>query len=322
VLLEGPDGALAAYTGRQEPAMGLFALLAEQETSEGVRELGLGSERYVIVSAEMPGGARAFFVRALSEELAVVPTLRSAGARIIGLALVMALLVGVWFASRMARPVGSLAAAASRIREGAFDEPIEHSALVEVEEVNRAFEVMRDALALRIEELGAANRELEDRQERLGILQAELVQRDRLSAASRLLAQLAHEVRNPVASVRNCLEILRRRVDGDDEASVLADLAIYELLRMHELARRVVLSRPNLSRLADRLEKAGLLERRDSAEDGRGYDLVLTKQGRAMRKRMWPVYEGEIGRLFASHVSEAEARSLAEALARAVKAAR
>ncbi|MDX1492567.1 MAG: HAMP domain-containing sensor histidine kinase [Longimicrobiales bacterium] len=104
---------------------------------------------------------------------------------------------------------------------------------------------MRDALALRIEELAEANQALEDRQERLSVLQAELVQRDRLSAASRLLAQLAHEIRNPVASVRNCLEILRRRVDDDEEASELADLAIDELLRMHELAEQMLdLHRP------------------------------------------------------------------------------
>ena len=105
---------------------------------------------------------------------------------------------------------------------------------------------MRDALAARIEELRAANEELEDRQVRLSMLQAELVQRDRLSAASRLLAQLAHEVRNPVASVRNCLEVLRRRVASDAEASELADLAIDELLRMHELAERMLdLHRPH-----------------------------------------------------------------------------
>ncbi len=126
---------------------------------------------------------------------------------------------------------------------------------------------------------------------------------------------------------------LTERVEAALSAAGLPPLAWYDVLwelekagggrlRMHELARRVVLSRPNLSRLADRLQAAGLIERRDSAEDGRGYDLVLTRAGRAMRRRMWPVYEAEIVRLFASHVSEAEARTLAEALARAVKAAR
>ena len=245
VLLMAPDEGLAAYTGRAEPAMGLFGLLAEQPVSEDVRDFELGGERYLVVSSYLPGGGRVSFVRSLAEELAVVPALRAVGAGVFGLALVIALVVGVWFAGRLARPVGSLAAAAANISRGDFQASVEHSAVVEVEQVAQAFEVMRDALAQRIAELGEANRELEDRQERLSMLQAELVQRDRLSAASRLLAQLAHEVRNPVASVRNCLEILRRRVEGDDEASELADLAIDELLRMHELAEQMLdLHRP------------------------------------------------------------------------------
>jgi DNA-binding MarR family transcriptional regulator len=93
-------------------------------------------------------------------------------------------------------------------------------------------------------------------------------------------------------------------------------------LRMIELARRVVLSKSNLSRLADRLEDAGLIERQDCPQDRRGYDLLLTRAGRAMRKKMWPVYEARIKELFSSHLSVEEARVIGEALARAVKAAR
>jgi DNA-binding MarR family transcriptional regulator len=93
-------------------------------------------------------------------------------------------------------------------------------------------------------------------------------------------------------------------------------------LRMHDLARRVVLSRSNLSRLADRLESAGLVAREDSPEDGRGYDLVLTRAGRAMRRKMWPVYEAGIERAFSRHVTVDEARAIGEALGRAVKAVR
>ena len=245
VLLRAPDGALAAYTGRAEPAMGLFGMLADRPVGEDVDEFSLDGSRYLVVGAPMPGGGRVSFVRSLDEELAVVPALRVVGAGVLGVALVLALLVGVAFSSMLARPVGSLGEAASRIAAGDFDAPVQRSSVTEVDQVAEAFEVMRDALAARIAELGAANRELEDRQERLSMLQAELVQRDRLPAAARLLAQLAHEVRNPVASVRNCLEILRRRVDGDAEASELADLAIDELLRMHELAERMLdLHRP------------------------------------------------------------------------------
>ena len=245
VLLMAPDEALGAYTGRGEAAMGLFGLLAEQPVSEEVREFELDGDRYLLVSAYLPEGARATFVRSLAEELAVVPTLRAVGASVFGLALIVALAVGAWFASRLARPVGSIAGAAARIGRGEFDAQVERSTVLEFDQVAVAFEVMRDALAIRIEELKAANEELEERQRRLSMLQAELIQRDRLSATSRLLAQLAHEVRNPVASVRNCLEVLRRRVASDEEASELADLAIDELLRMHELAEQMLdLHRP------------------------------------------------------------------------------
>jgi len=93
-------------------------------------------------------------------------------------------------------------------------------------------------------------------------------------------------------------------------------------LRMHELARRVVLSRSNLTRLADRLEDARLIERADTPHDRRGYHCVITRSGLAMRKKMWPVYKAEIERLFSRHVTVEEARTVGDALARAVKAAR
>jgi DNA-binding MarR family transcriptional regulator len=93
-------------------------------------------------------------------------------------------------------------------------------------------------------------------------------------------------------------------------------------LRMHELARRVVLTRSNLTRLADRLERAKLIERADTPHDRRGYDCVITRAGLAMRKKMWPVYKGEIERLFSKHVTLEEARAIVDALSRAVKVAR
>src|SRR6266849_9123366 len=93
-------------------------------------------------------------------------------------------------------------------------------------------------------------------------------------------------------------------------------------LRMHELARRVVLSRSNLTRLADRLEDARLIEREDTPHDRRGYHCVITRAGLATRKKMWPVYKAEIERLFSRHITVEEARTMSEVLARAVKAAR
>ena len=67
-------------------------------------------------------------------------------------------------------------------------------------------------------------------------------------------------------------------------------------LRMHELAEMTVISRSNLTRLVDRLEAAGLVARERAEEDRRGAFAVLTVQGRAMRKKMWPVYAAAIKR--------------------------
>lgn len=87
-------------------------------------------------------------------------------------------------------------------------------------------------------------------------------------------------------------------------------------LRMHELAVRIVLSRPNLTRLADRLEKEGLLTRAASTDDRRGYYCVITRAGRDLRRKMWTVYAAQIDALFAQHISEQEAETMAAALER------
>jgi len=87
-------------------------------------------------------------------------------------------------------------------------------------------------------------------------------------------------------------------------------------LRMNELAAQVVLSRSNLTRLVDRLEDAGLVQRERSADDRRGAYAVLTSAGKAMRKGMWPVYQTAIRELFEAGVSEAEAATMGRALRR------
>jgi DNA-binding MarR family transcriptional regulator len=93
-------------------------------------------------------------------------------------------------------------------------------------------------------------------------------------------------------------------------------------LRMHELADKTVITRSNLTRLVDRLEAAGLVTRERAAEDRRGAFAVLTAEGRAMRRKMWPVYADAIRELFEAHVSEGEAATLAGALRRVLDAAR
>jgi signal transduction histidine kinase len=245
VVIFRSDGRVVSTAGDSTAAGALARRLAALPPTDSVRSLGVAGETYLASTVPWDEGVTVAFARSLERELALLPDLRRTAFVSTGVALAVALLVGTLFAQRVARPVESLAGAADRFAGGDVDAPLPRSSLTEVSRVAQAFGSMRRSLALRLEELEAANRELEERQERLSLLQSELVQRERVAATGRILAQLAHEIRNPVASVRNCLEVVRRKGDLRGEALEFADMAVDELLRMHELAERMLdLHRP------------------------------------------------------------------------------
>lgn len=211
----------------------------------GVREVSAGDARYLVISARLSDAGWAVFARSVDQELAVLPALRRTASVAAAGAVLIALLVGFWTALRVSQPVRQLANAAQAFGEGQFDVALPHSRIAEVATVAARFDEMRRALQARIIELRETNAALTDRGARLAALQSDLLHRERLAAAGRLVAQLAHEIRNPVASLRNCLEVVKRRMAHDPEGAAFADLAINELLRMHELAEQMLdLSRP------------------------------------------------------------------------------
>ncbi|HEX9887812.1 MAG TPA: HAMP domain-containing sensor histidine kinase [Longimicrobiales bacterium] len=249
VTILGRDGALVAST--LDPAQA--SLLAGAATSAGgrdvtdkVREVAVAGAATWIAAAPVADAGTVLFSRTVAEELAALPGMRREALLAGLLTLVLALGVGFLVAATLARPVRGLAEAASRVSEGDFEAPIPVSRVEEVDRLGTAFRIMRESLRRRLGELADANRELEDRQRRLAELQTELIRQDRLASSARMAAELAHEIRNPVANVRNCLEVVRRGLpDGWEEGARFADMAIDELLRMHELAEQLLdLNRP------------------------------------------------------------------------------
>ncbi|WP_245303531.1 MarR family winged helix-turn-helix transcriptional regulator [Pseudorhodoplanes sinuspersici] len=85
-------------------------------------------------------------------------------------------------------------------------------------------------------------------------------------------------------------------------------------LRPLEIERQILIAQSNISRLIDRLEEKGYVERRPCEDDGRGQRVVITSAGRDMRKRMWPVYGKAITDAVGKHLSEREALSIAALL--------
>ena len=77
-------------------------------------------------------------------------------------------------------------------------------------------------------------------------------------------------------------------------------------LRMHDLASRVLLSRSGLTRLVDRLERDGLVERKSCESDARGAFAVLTPVGREKLTAARRTHLRGVRRHFLEHLTDEE----------------
>lgn len=221
------------------------AVAASADLRGTPHEIGTGSGRLLVTWAPLGTSAAVAFVRVVADELAVVPSLTHLAVTLATVSLVGALLLGVWLTTQVTKPVRQLSDAAHAFAAGTNDVPLPASRFDDIAVVSRAFSDMRDTLAARLADLERANQSLSDHATRLSALQNDLMQRQRLDAVNRMVVQLAHEVRNPIASLRNLLELIRRRATDDESTARYAEIAIDELLRMHELAERMLdINRP------------------------------------------------------------------------------
>ena len=83
-------------------------------------------------------------------------------------------------------------------------------------------------------------------------------------------------------------------------------------LRMTELADLVLLSPSGLSRLVDRLEGEGMIERVACPTDGRAVNATITAAGRARLSASEARHVEGVRRHFLAHFSEAEVGQLGE----------
>lgn len=82
-------------------------------------------------------------------------------------------------------------------------------------------------------------------------------------------------------------------------------------LRMSELADGVLLSRSGLTRLVDRMERDGLLRRERCEDDARGFNALITAEGRELFQSARRTHLDGVRELFLSHLSDDELRTLA-----------
>lgn len=109
--------------------------------------------------------------------------------------------------------------------------------------------------------------------------------------------------------------LMLRRIGEDLDEAGLPPFAWYDVLLVlyeapehhlqpSEVADEVVLSRSGLSRMIDRIEEAGLVERRACPGDRRAINVVLTEEGEKMLDEMWCVYASGISEHFLPALGE------------------
>ncbi|MCR9139666.1 MAG: MarR family winged helix-turn-helix transcriptional regulator [Alphaproteobacteria bacterium] len=87
-------------------------------------------------------------------------------------------------------------------------------------------------------------------------------------------------------------------------------------LRPFELQAALLLPQYGVSRLIDRIEKAGYLQKQICMEDARGHVLTITDTGRKLRQSMWPVYGAAIEQAVGEKLTPGEMRLLQRVLAK------
>lgn len=120
---------------------------------------------------------------------------------------------------------------------------------------------------------------------------------------------------------------LTRKLDAALRQRGLPSLEVYDVLlaledapgrrmRMVDLAEAVVFSPSGLTRLIDRMQTAGLVERHACPNDRRAIHVGITECGLKTRAESWPAYAELVEEHFGCHLSNEEAECVGRALGR------
>lgn len=126
--------------------------------------------------------------------------------------------------------------------------------------------------------------------------------RGMLATHSTLIARLDSELEREHGLPLTSYEVLLHLADSPEGS-----------LRMKELAERLFLSRSGLTRLIDRLAKAGLVEREVCKSDRRGYFARLTDAGRKRFDEARPTHLRGVREHFLSRLDAEDLKALGKA---------
>ncbi|WP_417621683.1 ATP-binding protein [Parasphingorhabdus sp.] len=173
-------------------------LIAAKNASRAVSSVSLAPDRTPVIVAgeQLADGSGSILLTANARDITrIVRAERSSVLLVILVAATVSILLSLFLARTIVRPIRKLARAAVRIRMGRSDE------------------IAIPRMPSRRDEIGQLSRALSDMSGAL---------RNRINATEAFAADVSHEIKNPLASLRSALEGLERVDDPDLQKQLLA----------------------------------------------------------------------------------------------------
>jgi signal transduction histidine kinase len=185
IVVVGPGGLLASTIDRSAAVA-----LVGRGPQENRFEIALGGVEYRGARGKVTGRTVYLLSRAEPIEAAKAEAERQV-ILLAGLGFVISILIGLLLAGTLTRPIRRLARAVGEVREGGERPDLPDTGGREVRDLSRAFRSML---------------------ERLSRYREELVSREKMATLGQFSAAVAHELRNPLSSMRMTLDLVREEV--------------------------------------------------------------------------------------------------------------
>ncbi len=240
----------------------------QRAREEGVSQIELSQapDRTPVITAAAPVGLQGSTLMTTRNAVDITESVRSAR-QTLGVAVLLVLLSSILLSLFLARtivmPLRDLAQAAVRVRQGR----------------DRDVEVPR--LPQRRDEIGLLARAVSDMTSGL---------RNRIDAVDHFAADVAHEIKNPLASLRSAIESLPR-VEDPDVRTKLTDIATHDVRRIDRLVSEISdasrieaeMSRAKLERIDMAALVRAIIGSREDRAENRDHRISLSVHGFAPR---------------------------------------